>query len=202
MVVKTRREEYAALTRSAILDAALELFGSDGYDVSSIDAIAKRARVSKGAFYHHFSDKKAIFDEVLREQMRLGTAEVVEAMVAAQGDSVYDGRTAALTGAREMLRVFGESEVRRSLMRQAQGVLGSERLREIDEEQALPLVRGSLQGMAAEGQVRDVDLDLTAQIVFDMLCSTAMTISSADDPDTATARAQIVVTHMVQGLFV
>lgn len=202
MVVKTRREEYAALTRSAILDAALELFGSDGYDVSSIDAIAKRARVSKGAFYHHFSDKKAIFDEVLREQMRLGTAEVVEAMVAAQGDSVYDGRTAALTGAREMLRVFGESEVRRSLMRQAQGVLGSERLREIDEEQALPLVRGSLQAMAAEGQVRDVDLDLTAQIVFDMLCSTAMTISSADDPDTATARAQIVVTHMVQGLFV
>lgn len=202
MVVKTRREEYAALTRSAILDAALELFGSDGYDLSSIDAIAKRARVSKGAFYHHFSDKKAIFDEVLREQMRLGTAEVVEAMVAAQGDSVYDGRTAALTGAREMLRVFGESEVRRSLMRQAQGVLGSERLREIDEEQALPLVRGSLQAMAAEGQVRDVDLDLTAQIVFDMLCSTAMTISSADDPDTATARAQIVVTHMVQGLFV
>ena len=201
-MVKTRREEYAALTRSAILDAALELFGSDGYDVSSIDAIAKRARVSKGAFYHHFSDKKAIFDEVLREQMRLGTAEVVEAMVAAQGDSVYDGRTAALTGAREMLRVFGESEVRRSLMRQAQGVLGSERLREIDEEQALPLVRGSLQAMAAEGQVRDVDLDLTAQIVFDMLCSTAMTISSADDPDTATARAQIVVTHMVQGLFV
>ena len=202
MVVKTRREEYAALTRSAILDAALDLFGSDGYDASSIDAIAKRARVSKGAFYHHFSDKKAIFDEVLREQMRRGTAEVVEAMVAAQGDSVYDGRTAALTGAREMLRVFGESEVRRSLMRQAQGVLGSERLREIDEEQALPLVRGSLQAMAAEGQVRDVDLDLTAQIVFDMLCSTAMTISSADDPDTATARAQIVVTHMVQGLFV
>ena len=202
MVVKTRREEYAALTRSAILDAALELFGSDGYDLSSIDAIAKRARVSKGAFYHHFSEKKAIFDEVLREQMRLGTVEVAEAMVAAQGDSVYDGRTAALTGAREMLRVFGESEVRRSLMRQAQGVLGSERLREIDEEQALPLVRGSLQAMAAEGQVRDVDLDLTAQIVFDMLCSTAMTISSADDPDTATARAQIVVTHMVQGLFV
>ncbi|KAA0016315.1 TetR/AcrR family transcriptional regulator [Antrihabitans cavernicola] len=201
MVVKTRREEYAALTRAAILDAALELFATDGYGPSSIDAIARHARVSKGAFYHHFPDKQAIFDEVLQEQMRLGVAEVVEGMARAQATAEFDGREVALAGAREMLRVFGESEARRSLMRQAQGVLGVDRLREIDEKDSLPLVRANLALLAERGELRDVDLDLTAVIIFDLLCSAAMTISSADDPDAATARAQEIVGHMVSGLF-
>ncbi len=48
-------------TRNHILDAALRRFSKDGYDAASVDEICAQAGVSKGAFYHHFPSKQAIF---------------------------------------------------------------------------------------------------------------------------------------------
>ena len=48
-------------TRLHILDAALKRFAMDGYNAASVDAICSEADVSKGAFYHHFPSKQAVF---------------------------------------------------------------------------------------------------------------------------------------------
>ena len=48
-------------TRDRILDAALKRFAVDGYSGASVDAICSEASVSKGAFYHHFPTKQAVF---------------------------------------------------------------------------------------------------------------------------------------------
>ena len=49
-----------------ILDVATALFLADGYGVTSIETIARRARISKRTFYHRFPDKAALFDAVIR----------------------------------------------------------------------------------------------------------------------------------------
>lgn len=48
-------------TRSRILAAAAECFMRDGYDATGVAEICARADVSKGAFYHHFPSKQAVF---------------------------------------------------------------------------------------------------------------------------------------------
>ena len=56
----------AALLGEHILDVATELFLAQGYGVTSIEAVAQHARISKRTFYHRFSDKAALFGSVVR----------------------------------------------------------------------------------------------------------------------------------------
>src|SRR3970040_3150234 len=48
-------------TRSRILESAVKLFSNRGYNAASVDDICKDAGISKGAFYHHFKSKQALF---------------------------------------------------------------------------------------------------------------------------------------------
>jgi TetR/AcrR family acrAB operon transcriptional repressor len=63
-----RTKEDAAKTRAAIVDAALWCFDRHGIAGSTMDHIAKAAKCTKGAVYHHFDGKRAILHE-LRDQV-------------------------------------------------------------------------------------------------------------------------------------
>ncbi len=52
-------------TRANLLDAAVRRFSLDGYHAASVDGICAEAGVSKGAFYHHFPSKQALFIALL-----------------------------------------------------------------------------------------------------------------------------------------
>ncbi|MER1962555.1 helix-turn-helix transcriptional regulator, partial [Proteus vulgaris] len=60
MNIKSRQQENSEQTRTALREAAQELFINQNYCDVSIDEISRHARVTKGAFYHHFSNKKAL----------------------------------------------------------------------------------------------------------------------------------------------
>lgn len=57
-------------TRAHILEAALNQFSSSGYDAASVDEICAEAGVSKGAFYHHFPSKQAVFLALLEDWLK------------------------------------------------------------------------------------------------------------------------------------
>jgi AcrR family transcriptional regulator len=57
-------------TRRAIIASARTLFGRQGYAATSVDDIARNARVTKGAVYHHFATKEAVFRAVYDEVER------------------------------------------------------------------------------------------------------------------------------------
>ena len=52
-------------TRAKIMEAAIKLFSTRGYNKASVDDICKEAGISKGAFYHHFKTKQALFLSLL-----------------------------------------------------------------------------------------------------------------------------------------
>jgi len=59
MAVNSRRAEHIQDTRAALLRAARELFAEKGYAGAGTEDIVARARLTRGALYHHFRDKAA-----------------------------------------------------------------------------------------------------------------------------------------------
>lgn len=78
-IVKKRltRIESMALTRSKLLEAALNVFLRDGYVGATIDGIAEAAGFSRGAFYSHFVSKEEILFEILSQQVDLITPKII-----------------------------------------------------------------------------------------------------------------------------
>ena len=68
----------SATTRSQIVEAADRLFYENGFDATSFADIAKKVRISRGNFYHHFRTKDAILDAVI-DQRIARTREMLEA---------------------------------------------------------------------------------------------------------------------------
>ncbi|MCX5203255.1 ScbR family autoregulator-binding transcription factor [Streptomyces sp. NBC_00237] len=62
------RQERAVQTRKKILVAAAEVFDEVGYDATTISEILKRAQVTKGALYFHFTSKEDLAQQVLGSQ--------------------------------------------------------------------------------------------------------------------------------------
>src|SRR5215470_10545321 len=74
MAVKSRQAENSAATRTALLKVARKLFAERGYAETATEEVVRRARVTRGALYHHFRDKQDLFKAVLNdEQMRIAT---------------------------------------------------------------------------------------------------------------------------------
>ncbi|HSU30462.1 MAG TPA: TetR/AcrR family transcriptional regulator [Bryobacteraceae bacterium] len=83
-----RRSESAALRRTAIINAALDEFVEKGFAAARMEDIARRAGVAKGTIYLNFSDKEALFEAIVKQEIRpkVDTA----ASVAASGGSLRE----------------------------------------------------------------------------------------------------------------
>jgi AcrR family transcriptional regulator len=196
--VKTsRREMYAALTRSAVLDAAKTLFVADGFEATSVDGIAGHAQASKGAVYHHFRDKREIFTEVFRVSQEAIFLRVIEAM---SSDSEEDPWQRVEAATRLFLRSYASDDAARALLRQAMGALGWERVRALDEEAALPFLRATLEDFVTKGHARPVPIDATVQIFFSLFCNAILYTTDAAEPVAASREAETVVFTALEGL--
>src|SRR5664279_76435 len=76
----TRRQDYSASTKKALLDSACELFTQHGYAGTSLDEVVAAARVTKGALYHHFPSKLALFESVFLDVQEATSREVSQAL--------------------------------------------------------------------------------------------------------------------------
>ncbi len=66
----SRRERKKLETRAAILQAADDLFQSQGIDTTSIDEIAQAADVSRGTFFNYFPSKEVLLGELAQQEMQ------------------------------------------------------------------------------------------------------------------------------------
>jgi AcrR family transcriptional regulator len=196
MPVKSRREEYAEVTRGAIVEAAVARFAADGYAGANIDSIAELARVTKGAVYHHFADKAALF-----EAAYVAMEDRLLAAVVAGVEGIEDPMEALVAGADVFLGECAKPDFRRIALEEAPVALGWARWKASEEKYFLGLLSSALQAMASTGLITiPADGDLTARMLLAALDEAGLAIGSAADPEAERRRALDLITRMLTGL--
>lgn len=190
---------HAELTRTAVLEAARTLFVAKGFEATSVDEIAQASHSSKGAVYHHFRDKQAIFAEVFR----VSQSDVMQAVLPGALESMPGDASPweqALLAISAVLRCYVDNHDARVLLRESASALGWDRKQTVDEELALPLLRGVLGELIETGQIVAVPVGVTAELLYALLSKTGPIIAAADDPAQAVNEIEPVLFALLNGL--
>jgi AcrR family transcriptional regulator len=186
--------ERSGMTTSLLTAAARNLFGRDGYAATSIDAVAAAAGMTKGAAYHHFQGKVALFQAVFEaEQQRM--AEELE-RVAAQEPDIW---SAVHRGCRRILEECLDPAFRQIILLDAPAVLGWETVRAIEHRHTLRVLMGGVEGAAAEGRLLDGDLTVRAHVIFGAVCEGGMLLARSDDPSAALPAVTAEMDRLLDG---
>lgn len=145
MGVKAQRAEA---TRAALITAARDLFARDGYGATGTEAILERAGMTRGALYHHFADKQALFAAVCEVLHAEGEREIE-----VQADAAPDAFQALVEGSLAFLDFMVRPEVRRILILEAPGVLGWDQWNAMDRRHGFGLLIQGVEEAAAEGSI-------------------------------------------------
>src|SRR5689334_4663958 len=190
-----RREAEAQATRDALIRAALELFTKRGYAAVGTEEIVARAKVTRGALYHHFADKRDLFRAVF-ERVEADLMERIGASMEATEDPV----DLMLAGMRSFLDACEEPAVKQISLTDAPAVLGWQEWREIDNRHGLGLTRAALQGAVDAGVLRPIAVEPMAHLFVAALSEAAFVIAHSNRPRKARAEVEEALVQLVEGL--
>ena len=189
------RDEQVAQTRAALIAAGRHLFGRDGYAATSVEDLAREARVTTGALYHHFRTKTALFETVF-EQVHIGLLTA-----AADAAAGAPGEIEALArGFEAFLDSMLVPEVQRICITDAPAVLGLARFTELDERYAFATLAGELRAAIAAGRLQAEDPETLARLLLGALTRGSMLIAGSADARQTRDRVVRVIRALLTGL--
>ena len=171
------RTEQVAQTRGALVAAGRRLFGEKGFRATSVEDLAREARVTTGALYHHFPTKTALFEAVF---MQAHTDLMTASTKAAQGAS--DGIDELARGFEAFLDGVLQPDMQRILIVDGPAVLGLARYTELDEQYAHAVIVHSLTAAAEAGTITVEDPETATRLLLGALTRGAMLIANSPDP--------------------
>jgi AcrR family transcriptional regulator len=191
--------ERSATTRGALVKAARELFARDGYAATGREAIVERAGVTRGALYHHFDDKGALFRAVFEELEEEVMATVAEAAMAdpqLSDDPLGQLRVGSLAYLDHAL----DPAVQRICLLDAPSVLSPAARQEVLDACAVGLMREVLEAAVDAGALTRQPLEPLTHVLLAALHEAALYVARADDHAAARAEVGATVEHLIDGL--
>jgi AcrR family transcriptional regulator len=172
--------ERSESTRGALVRAARGLFAEHGFAGVGTEEIVRTAGVTRGALYHHFEDKRDLFEAVY-VQIEVELAEQIAAgALAANAGSPLEAMRA---GAEMFLQACTEPEAQRIVLLDGPSVLGWDRWREIASEHGLGLIEASLRAAIDAGAIAEQPVAPLAHVLMGALDEAAMLVARAEDPE-------------------
>jgi AcrR family transcriptional regulator len=193
---RTRKAEQSEATRAALLQVARELFAERGYAAVGTEEIVQQAKVTRGALYHHFRDKKDLFRAV-HEDLEAEMAQRIAGQLAGGGAS--DPLELLRQGASTFLDHTTGPLARITLV-DAPSVLGWAEWREIDEKHGLGLVMAALRGAMEAGVLREQPVKPLAHLLLAAMGEAGMLIANAEDPKSVREEVEPPLLGLLDGL--
>src|SRR5229473_7537811 len=181
-MVKSRKEQNLEATRAALMAVARKHFARDGYSDAEIAKIAADARVTTGAVYHHFANKKGLF---------VAVAEDLETEILATAASVGsdDPWQRLKLGFEKLIDLCASPAVQRIIFVEAPQVVGPDAWRKIELRYAFGALRTILTALREAKIIKPYPVDLIARTLLALLHETSAELArSKHDPK---IRAQI-----------
>ena len=200
--VRSNRDRTDA-TREALIQAARSRFVAQGYGATSTPMIAADAGVTRGALYHHFEDKRALFLAVVEREAEAVAARI-EAVDADRPLSPHESLVAGSKAYLEAMRVPGRT---RLLLLDGPSILGSTDGRSLDERHAGATLSDSLARVLAEGRAggkaggkirRAVPLAATATLLSAAFDRAALAIEAGQDQEEITQAMLGLIEGVIQ----
>lgn len=191
----TRRQDYSSSTKRALLDNATSLFTDHGYAGTSLDEVVAAARVTKGALYHHFPSKLALFESVYDRVQTSTTREVEKAVEASK-----DPWERAQIGLDKFLEVCREPQFRRICLQEGPVALGHERWHEAEKASSLGLVQRTVDDLLADlgggGELNEA----FGAVFYGAIRSASEYVADAEDPEAASEEVQAAIGAILAGM--
>ena len=193
--VKPLRVRQAEATRGLLIEVARKKFTEHGYAATSIDDIIQQAGVARGALYHHFSGKEALFRAVYETVEGEVVARVMQA--AASQASPWEAVRAGLS---TFLDACLEPSFRRIVVLDSVSVLQVQVLEIGIDPVELPMLRTVLTPLLGTTTFGGMALDALTYVALGGLYGASLYIARASDPRTARAEADVVIDTLISGL--
>jgi AcrR family transcriptional regulator len=188
---------YSDATRAALLEKATALFAERGYGGTALEDVASASQVTRGAVYHHFAGKLALFEAVLEEQETRAMAQI-----AAAAANETDSWQAALHALDAFLDHCLDPVYGRLVWQEGPATLGWVRWKEYEQKYAYGLIEGFVAAMMEAGYLERKALDTTTQFCFSMLGAAGLTMANTAEADKPRVRDECadLILRMLTGL--
>lgn len=187
--------ERSTSTKAKIIAVARRLFAARSYAGTSTEAILEESQVSRGALYHHFENKEALFAAVME-----AVETDITTATANAGSNITDPVEALRRAFDAFLSLACETEVRQIVLMDAHSVLGWQRWREIEERYGLGRLKQALKFIAATGRIQEDMIDPFAHILLASLIEVAFLVARSSDSQAAVSTGRKAMTALLERL--
>ncbi len=175
-VVGGRREANTRATRDAMIAAGRAAFSEHGFAAASLEQIVEDAGVTTGALYHHFGNKKALFQAVAES-----IEQEIMTRISAELTDTMSGWQQLETGIHLTFELCTQAGVHRILFSDAPNVIGMREWRNIEMRYGFGLMYQVLEKLRAAGEIKGDSVDLTASILLGGLMEAVHVAVAAED---------------------
>lgn len=176
--------------RARLLASARRLFVEKGYAETSTPEIVKDAGVTRGALYHHFDDKAALFDALIRAEAESLAADIEVAALGNAGDSMQ-------AGAKAFFAAMSHPGRARLLLVDGPAALGQARMDEIDAGNGRRTLRDGL--AAASPDLPSEELDALSLLLSAAFDRAAQAIADGTDEAPLLAGILMLISGVTRG---